>query len=101
MSDEKINNIRITMAETQRDISYTKEKVQSIDNKLNHFIKTADDKYARCEDLNKQNKKLDEQDAKLDNMNKFLNKVLLTAVLALLGFIATLFKDVIMSNFII
>ena len=96
--NKQVNEIKVNFMALQKDIEYTKEKVQSIDNKLNHFINTADSKYARCEDLTKQRERIEDQEKKLDNMNRFLNKVLITAVIALIGFIATLFKDAFLNS---
>ena len=45
MSNE-ITNIKIDMAKLQKDVSYTKEKVENIEETLKAFIKSADHKYA-------------------------------------------------------
>ena len=44
--DEDIVGLRLNMAEIQTDMKYTKEKVNSIECKLDKFIDSADIKYA-------------------------------------------------------
>lgn len=43
--------INVTVAEQQKDIEYMKDKLDSIESKLDDFIKSADDKYARNEEF--------------------------------------------------
>jgi len=44
--DEDIVGLRLNMAEIQTDLKYTKEKVNTIEDKLDKFIDSADTKYA-------------------------------------------------------
>jgi leucyl-tRNA synthetase len=44
--DKEIMELRLNMAEIKTDMKYTKEKVNSIESKLDKFIECADNKYA-------------------------------------------------------
>jgi hypothetical protein len=45
-SESKMTEVQIEMAEIKTDIKYTKEKIDSLEHKIDEFIKSADGKYA-------------------------------------------------------
>ena len=89
--NKEINQIKVNFMAIQKDIDYTKVKVDSIEDKLDAFIDKANCTYATKQEMR-------EQQERVQRINHFLNKVMWTSIVALLGFIATIFKEVIMSN---
>jgi uncharacterized coiled-coil protein SlyX len=63
--DKEIMELRLNMAEIKTDMKYTKEKVNSIESKLDKFIECADNKYAG-KDIEQTVK---EHSKKIDKMN--------------------------------
>jgi uncharacterized coiled-coil protein SlyX len=63
--DKEIMELRLNMAEIKTDMKYTKEKVNSIESKLDKFIECADNKYAG-KDIEQTVK---EHSLKIDKMN--------------------------------
>ena len=43
---QELNEVKMDMVELKTDIKYTKQKVESIECKLDKFIETADNKFA-------------------------------------------------------
>jgi hypothetical protein len=80
----EIINLQIDMAKLQQDVSYTKEKVRGINDNLNAFIEKADNCYARKD--------------KVDKLERFVSRVMWTAIIALFGFVFTIFREVILDK---